>query len=289
MEKFKEIINRLLYPNTFVFILYFIIGFGSVIATFLLKLENNVLGYISYILSAYALIITIVKLPNIYKKCYGKLDSMKYSNRFIHDTDFRNLVTLYLGFILNLMYIGYKFSIGIVFRSAWLGATAIYYLLLISIRYYLLRNIKKDISYEKKVRVYRLIGILIFLLTIVIAGMSMSIITGKKTISYPGHIIYVVALYTFYNFVTAIINIVKYRKMYNPILSSVKMISLVTACMSMLVLQTALISAFGDDENFGVMMNSITGIAVILSVISIAIYMMKSSNKIIKQIKENEN
>lgn len=289
MEKFKEIMNRLLYPNAFVFILCFVIGFGSVIATFLLQLKNNVLGYISYILSAYALIITIVKLPNIYKKCYEKLDSMKYSNRFIHDTDFRNLVTLYLGFILNLMYIGYKFSIGIVFRSAWLGATAIYYLLLISIRYYLLRNIKKDISYEKKVRVYRLIGILIFLLTIVIAGMSMSIITGKKTTSYPGHIIYVVALYTFYNFVTAIINFVKYRKMYNPILSSVKMISLVTACMSMLVLQTALISAFGDDENFGVMMNSITGIAVILSVISIAIYMIKSSTKIIKQIKENEN
>lgn len=48
MEKFKEIMNRLLYPNTFVFLLFFIIGFGSVIATFLLQLENNVLGYISY-------------------------------------------------------------------------------------------------------------------------------------------------------------------------------------------------------------------------------------------------
>lgn len=289
MEKFKEIMNRLLYPNTFVFILCFVIGFGSVIATFLLRLENNAFGYISYILSAYALIITIAKLPNIYKKCYEKLDNMKYSNKFIHDTNFRNLIALYLGFIFNIMYIGYKFTIGIVFHSAWLGATAIYYLLLISIRYYLLRNIKRDISYEKKVRVYRLIGILIFLLTIVIAGMSISIITGHKTISYPGHIIYVVALYTFYNFVTAIFNLVKYRKMYNPIFSSVKIISLVTACMSMLVLQTALISAFGDDENFGVMMNSITGIGVILSVISIAIYMIKSSTKIIKQIKENEN
>jgi hypothetical protein len=289
MEKFKEIMNRLLYPNTFVFILCFVIGFGSVIATFLLRLENNAFGYISYILSAYALIITIAKLPNIYKKCYEKLDNMKYSNKFIHDTNFRNLIALYLGFIFNIMYIGYKFTIGIVFHSAWLGATAIYYLLLISIRYYLLRNIKRDISYEKKVRVYRLIGILIFLLTIVIAGMSISIITGHKTISYSGHIIYVVALYTFYNFVTAIFNLVKYRKMYNPIFSSVKMISLVTACMSMLVLQTALISAFGDDENFGVMMNSITGIGVILSVISIAIYMIKSSTKIIKQIKENEN
>ena len=289
MEKFKEIMNRLLYPNTFVFILCFVIGFGSVIATFLLRLENNAFGYISYILSAYALIITIAKLPNIYKKCYEKLDNMKYSNKFIHDTNFRNLIAIYLGFIFNIMYIGYKFTIGIVFHSAWLGATAIYYLLLISIRYYLLRNIKRDISYEKKVRVYRLIGILIFLLTIVIAGMSISIITGHKTISYSGHIIYVVALYTFYNFVTAIFNLVKYRKMYNPIFSSVKMISLVTACMSMLVLQTALISAFGDDENFGVMMNSITGIGVILSVISIAIYMIKSSTKIIKQIKENEN
>lgn len=154
MEKFKEIMNRLLYPNTFVFLLFFIIGFGSVIATFLLQLENNVLGYISYILSAYALIITIVKLPNMYKKCYEKLDSIKYSNKFIHDTNFRNFIVLYLGFIFNIIYIVYKFTISIVFHSAWLGATSIYYLLLISIRYYLLRNIKRDISYEKKVRVY---------------------------------------------------------------------------------------------------------------------------------------
>lgn len=111
MEKFKEIMNRLLYPNTFVFLLFFIIGFGSVIATFLLQLENNVLGYISYILSAYALIITIVKLPNMYKKCYEKLDSIKYPNKFIHDTNFRNFIVLYLGFIFNIIYIVYKFTI----------------------------------------------------------------------------------------------------------------------------------------------------------------------------------
>ena len=119
----------------------------------------------------------------MYKKCYEKLDSIKYSNKFIHDTNFRNFIVLYLGFIFNIIYIVYKFTISIVFHSAWLGATSIYYLLLISIRYYLLRNIKRDISYEKKIRVYRLIGILIFLLTIVIAGMSMSIITGHKTIA----------------------------------------------------------------------------------------------------------
>ena len=117
------------------------------------------------------------------------------------------------------------------------------------------------------------------------AGMTISTILGKKMISYPGHIIYVVALYTFYNFIIAIINLIKYRKMDNPIFSAVKMISLSTACMSMFVLQSALISAFGNDMNYAFLMNSLTGTFVLLIVIGIAIYMITKANKIIKEIK----
>lgn len=282
MCKLKIVINNLLYPKPIFFILSLLIGFGSVIITFLLHFSHNLFGYISYLLSAYSLIIVVVKIPSIYNKSYEKINNMKYAHKFIHDVAFRNEIILYVGFIFNLLYITYRFVIGIVFHSIWVGATAAYYLLLVSIRYYLLRNIKKEMIYEKKFRIYRLVGIFIFLLTIAMAGMTTSMIIGNKTISYPGHIIYIVALYTFYNFVVAIINFIKYRKMNNPILLSVKMISLVTACMSMFVLQVALISAFGSDENYELLMNSITGMVVLLIVICISIYMVVSSTRIIK-------
>lgn len=283
MCKLKIVINNLLYPKPIFFILSLLIGFGSVITTFLLHFSHNLFGYISYFLSAYSLIIVVVKIPSIYNKCYEKINNMKYTHKFIHDVAFRNEIILYVGFIFNVLYITYRFVICIVFHSIWVGATAAYYLLLVSIRYYLLRNIKKEMSYEKKFRIYRLVGIFIFLLTIAMAGMTTSMIVGNKTISYPGHIIYIVALYTFYNFVVAIINFIKYRKMNNPILLSIKMISLVTACMSMFVLQVALISAFGSDENYELLMNSITGMVVLLIVICISIYMIVSSTRIIRK------
>lgn len=284
MEKIKKILNKILYPNIFLFILINIVGYGSIIITFLYKLSNHFFGYISYFLSAYALIIFLIKVPKIYKKIYNTLNKIKCINKFMHDVSFRNIVNLYFGFILNIIYISYKFIIGIIFNSVWIGATAIYYLLLTSIKYYLLRNIKKETTYIKKIKIYKSVGILLLLLALLMGGMTISAIIGRKVIIYPGHTIYAVALYTFYNFIIAIISIFKYKKMYNPIFSSVKMISLSTASMSMFVLQFALLYTFGSDITFNLIMNSITGIAVILTTIFISIYMIKTANKIIKKI-----
>lgn len=285
MDKIKSIINNLLFPNIFVYIISILLGFSSIVITFIYKLDNSVFAYISYVLSAYALILIVIKIPKLYRNIYKILNNIKWTNKLIHNRDYRDIVSMYLGVILNISYISYKFIIGIILKSLWMGVTAVYYLLLTSIRYFLLRNVKKDISYIKKVRIYRLVGILLFLLTITMAGMTVSTILGKKMISYPGHIIYVVALYTFYNFIIAIINLIKYRKMDNPIFSAVKMISLSTACMSMFVLQSALISAFGNDMNYALLMNSLTGTFVLLIVIGIAIYMITKANKIIKESK----
>jgi len=278
-----KILNKLLNPHIIIFIVTLISGFSSVILTFLFKLNNSFFGYFSYFLSAYALTILIVKIPNIYRFFYKKLNNIKYFNKFIYEQNFRSIILLYLGFILNIIYIIYKFTIGIINNSLWLGATAIYYLILIIIKYYLLKKIKRRTSYINQVKVYRLVGIFILILTIFMGGMTTSVILGRKVINYPYFLIYAVALYTFYNLILAIINFIKYRKMINPILSSVKMISLVTACMSMFILQSALIFNFGSDAKFGLIMNSITGLVVFLIAIIISLYMIIKSSKIIKK------
>lgn len=55
-------------------------------------------------------------------------------------------------------------------------------------------------------------------------------------------------------------NLVKFRKVGNPILSASKAISFAGALMSVLALQTAMISRFGEgDEYFRMKMNIITG------------------------------
>ena len=61
MEKVKKIGLKLLYPHIFIFILLFVIGFGSVISVFVLGLDGYWFSYIAYFLSAYAMTISVAR------------------------------------------------------------------------------------------------------------------------------------------------------------------------------------------------------------------------------------
>lgn len=107
--------------------------------------------------------------------------------------------------------------------------------------------------------------------------------------SYPGYIIYVSALYTFYTMTVSIINLVKFGKLGNPILSAAKVLNFISAMMSILGLQTAMISQFSKNgESYRKMMNMITGGSVYGIVILIAVYMLLHSKKIKKDVKTIE-
>lgn len=98
--------------------------------------------------------------------------------------------------------------------------------------------------------------------------------------SYPGYIIYLSALYSFYSMTIAVFNLVKFQRIGNPILSAAKVLNFISAMMSILGLQTAMIAAFSaDGSTFRRMMNAITGGFVWGIVIAIAVYMLLHSAK----------
>ena len=84
----------------------------------------------------------------------------------------------------------------------------------------------------------------------------------------------------------AIINLVKFRNIGSPILSSAKVVNFVAAMMSVLGLQTAMIAAFSVNQDvFRLTSNAITGGAITITVVVIAIYMIVKARKKIKEIK----
>lgn len=98
---------------------------------------------------------------------------------------------------------------------------------------------------------------------------------SKAAYQYPGYIIYLSAMYTFYTIVLAIINLFKYRKLGSPILSAAKILNFVSAMMSVFGLQTAMIAHFSTEgETFRKLMNTITGSFVYGIVILIALYIL---------------
>jgi hypothetical protein len=91
------------------------------------------------------------------------------------------------------------------------------------------------------------------------------------------------ALYAFYSITVSIINVVKFRKVGSPIMSTAKVISLTASCVSMLSLETAMLAQFGgDDYTFRKIMTSISGGAVCTFVLGMAIYMIIRSTKYLK-------
>ena len=98
------------------------------------------------------------------------------------------------------------------------------------------------------------------------------------------------AAYTFYAITIAIINVVKYRKYGSPILSAAKVINLTAALVSILSLETAMLSQFGDkkDEYFRQIMTSVTGGVISVLVLGMAIFMLVCSTRKLRNLNEQQ-
>ena len=189
--------------------------------------------------------------------------------------------------MVNFFYVVFRILAGIRYASVWFLSIAIYHLLLGIMRLSLALSCRNR-NMKSELRCYRRTAWLLFLLNIPMGGMIVLMVLTDSGYSYPGYVIYLSSLYTFYTIILAIVNLVKFRKLGSPILSAAKILNFVAALMSLLGLQTAMISQFSTEgENFRRMMNAITGGGVWFSVILIAVYMLLHSRKL-KEVKSVE-
>lgn len=200
----------------------------------------------------------------------------------MRDLEFRGSLSIRQGIIVNAAYVVFRVIAGIRFASVWFIAIAVYYLVIGAIRVYLIVSYRKrDVSDDGKVHekiVYRNTAWLLLLLNIPMGIMILMMIVTNSGFEYPEYVIYFSALYTFYIFILSIWNVIKYRKVGSPILSASKILNFVSAMMSVLALQTAMLSMFSErGEEYRRLMNIITGAVVFIAVIVIVAYMLIKS------------
>lgn len=309
MDGFKKFLKKILFPPVWVIVLSSVIGFPAMIISLVFLSETNPISYVSYVLSAYALTVLCANFPRAKRRCNELIHGdevkiivsfrkfmrrYKYTSLYLDDIEFRARVSLYSGLAVNMFYAVFKCATGVIFRSAWLWAIGVYYVMLSVIRFTLMRHVritdKKEHGTERKIHEYksaRLCGILMFALNIAMGGMNVQMIWQNRSYEYKGYIIYISALYAFYSLITAVVNVVKFSKRNNAILSAAKMLALAGALMSMFALQTAMFSSFGGGEELQRLMNTITGGAVCLIVMGMAVFMIVRANFRLKKL-ENE-
>lgn len=297
MKRAKMIMKRILYPPKWVLLIVPLISFAALIFVFVSKKTESMLAYLIYCMSAYSLTVLCAAVPDIMRKTARMIkssrimkwiSSVEIMNRYLADMAFRGNLSIYQGMTVNFLYTIFRAVTGIRYASAWFISMAVYYLILGIIRAYLIVCYKERHVKDENI-CYRNTAWFLFLLNVPMGGMIILMIRTNSGFSYPGYVIYLSALYTFYTLIIAVRNLVKFRRVGSPILSAAKVLNLIAAMMSILGLQTAMISQFSmNGEGYRKMMNTITGGFVYGIVLAIAIYMLLHSWQVRKEAKWNE-
>lgn len=275
-------------------------SYGLVIYALADENVEPAVAYISYFLSAYAFVISITGVAGIVRFVRQGIDQhplvrkalgVPLVSRYLQEDLFRAETGLYQGFFINLLYAGIKLFSGILYRSVWFVTLAFYYILLAAMRVSLLHYVRKTgkskVSEWKR---YRLCGIILLFMNIVLTGIVILVIRQNSGFEYPGMLIYVMAMYAFYAAITAVRNVVKFRRYGSPVLSAAKVVNLTAALVSMLSLETAMLTQFGaaDDPMFRQVMTASTGAGISIIVLGMAVFMIVRSTKQLKHMKQEK-
>lgn len=296
MKRLKAILKKLFFLPPLPTVL---IAVPSFIFVFIMlgRGDHTVLSYVAYGLSAYALVITVTGIAGVVEALRSGIDglplvrkirSTPLGSRLLGDAVFRSEITLHGGLLVNLLYVALNLFSGLRYRSTWFVALAFYYALLSVMRAVLVRYVhRRPLGRDRfaEFQRYRACGVILLLMNQALVGIIVYMVTQNRGFSYPGVLIYAMALYAFYIVIVAIINVVKYRKRGSPVMSAAKVINLTAALVSMLSLETAMLSQFGGDQpDFRRVMLGASGGVVCAVVVTMAIYMIVRSTRQLKKL-----
>ncbi len=294
----KKILYKIIFPPLWVVIVFTLLCIAGMTIVSIGGFRDNPLYYAIYAVSFYAVCILTASLikngKNGFKSIKEKIYRTKYGSRFMTDIDFKTRVTLFLSLILNAANVALNIVYGFVYNTNWFFLLAFYYATLTALRFILALYTRRHTLGENMLGEWRRARVNAIVLTTVnlsLSGVVLMMMYQNRGFTYAGMLIYVMAAYTFYHTTTAIIDIIRYRKYNSPVINSVKMVKLAAALVSMLSLETAMLSSFGSDMAEGVKRIFIgaTGAGICIVVLGLSGYMIARSTIEIKKIRKNNN
>ena len=167
-------------------------------------------------------------------------------------------------------------------------------LLTCTLRALLVNDVRKNEmrhDLQAEYRRYRLVGILLVGLNVVLSGILTRMIGHNEAYEYPGVLIYAMDAYTFYAVILAVVGLFRFRRHGSPVLSAIKVVNLSAALVALLSLEAAMLQHFGepDDSVFRGMMIGISGLVASLILLTMSLYMIVRASRKLKQMGENNN
>lgn len=283
----------LLYPHLAVIICLLPISIAFLVFSLVYLNPESIIAIISYLIAFYVLLVICFRIPRIIKFFKTFKHENKYAKKWFSDVHLRMNVSLYGSLVWNVAFAIFQLGLGFYHKSFWFHSMFIYYVMLGVMRFFLVSHTRKYKANEERqveIKKYIFSGWLLLFMNLALAVIVFFMVYWNRTFYH--HMITTIAMaaYTFVTFTYAIVNIVRYKKYKSPVYSAAKNISLIAGCVSMLTLETTMLTTFGAAENllFKQIMLSVTGIAVIGFAITMAIIMILKGNKQFKEMKTVE-
>ena len=274
----------LLIPVSTAFLVYAMLSFGT----------ESAVAIVSYVLAAYTLTVWCFKIPYLIRFFKTFRKENKYVRRWMEDERLRVNVSLYGSLGFNVAYAVFQLWLGAYHHTFWYYSLAGYYVSLAVMRFFLVRytGVHKpgERMREELIR-YRVCGWIFLIMNLALTLIIFFMIYWNRTFRHHEITTIAMAAYTFTAFTVSVVNTVRYRKYNSPVYSASKAINLAAACVSMLTLEATMLTTWGQDGSaeFRRIMLTVTGAAISLFIVTMAIYMIAQSTKKIKLLNTEES
>lgn len=284
MERCANILKRLFFPSGWWFLL--LVPLSAVLLRFAFSGQAvpKALDYGAYVLSAYTLAAIGCRVPGLIRAWRAFAGRNPYVVRYRRDVRWRITLSLCGSLTLNGAYAALQLGLGILHRTVWYYSMAAYYLMLAVMRFYLLAHMRRFAPGERpelEWRRYRFCGIVLLGMHVALAVIVFYIVRQNRTFLHHPITTIAMAAYTFTAFTLAIVSLVRYRRYHSPVFSAAKVISFAAALVSMLTLETTMLTVFGEGARgaFDRWMLGGTGAAVTCTILILAVSMLRTAAK----------
>lgn len=191
-------------------------------------------------------------------------------------------LSMSIGAFYNTGYVIFALVSAYFLKSTWYLVFASYHLTFAVTKHYLGHHLRSDKAERDSWNTYRLVGIFILFAAFIFHIMIIYVSHHDDQIHarYP-FLLYIIALATFINIITAISNIIRIRKFQSPELKASKNISFASSLFSIFFLQTMMMKEYGtaDSPQKIAFMNITLGSVVFGILVILGAYMIAKERK----------
>ena len=256
-------LRNLIHPTKPMLIALILLSVTILGLVFLAGWERSVFGPLLYAIPFYTLVLTCTFIfdvlhPMIHDIKEGflaiplvdRICSIPLVQRYRFDILFKSQVRLYFSIAINIGYILLNVLAFHIYDSYWFLIIALYYLILLSMCIILFRFDKRTgfgISKLDDLKITKLCATILLMLTVILLIAVEMVIYTDAGYKYEGVIIYFMAAYTFFTSGLAFINLIRFSRYGNFVVTIIRMVVVAAALVSILALETAILFQFGAD------------------------------------------